>query len=112
MQKEAKKTSLFEWHTAHGANMADFAGYNMPLWYSGSLQEHMAVITESGLFDTSHMAVVMVTGRDAFDLLQRCFTRDLNACIGKEKGPIEEQSISFLELLLQFLPSLWFFLQQ
>ncbi len=39
------------------------------------------------MFDTSHMAVVMAKGADAFDLIQLCF-RDLNACIGKDKLPI------------------------
>ena len=90
MQKETKMTLLHAWHIAHGANMADFVGYNMPLWYSGSFQEHVAVITKSGIFDTSHMAVVMVSGQDAFDLLQRCFTRDLNLCVGKDNKPIRQ----------------------
>lgn len=58
--------------------MGRFAGYEMPLWYpSGTKSEHLAVITRAGLFDTSHMAVVMVSGGDAFDLLQYCFSRDL-----------------------------------
>jgi aminomethyltransferase len=80
MEKQIRKTLLHGRHLAQGANMADFGGYNMPLWYpSGAKNEHIAVLTHAGLFDTSHMAAVKVTGSNAHDLLQRCFTRDLNA---------------------------------
>ena len=80
MEKQTKKTLLYDWNMAQGANMADFGGYNMPLWYpSGAKNEHIAVLTHAGLFDTSHMAAVKITGSDAHNLLQRCFTRDLNA---------------------------------
>ncbi len=65
--------------------MSVFGGYDMPLWYASALNEHMAVLTHAGFFDTSHMASVMVTGADAFALLQHCFTNDLTMCIGKEK---------------------------
>jgi aminomethyltransferase len=68
--------------------MADFGGYEMPLWYSTARKEHLAVLTNAGIFDTSHMAVVMVAGPEAYDLLQLCFTNDLAACIGKSKKPL------------------------
>ncbi|MDM8517949.1 aminomethyl transferase family protein [Desulfobacterales bacterium HSG16] len=55
---------------------------------SGVKTEHMAVLTDAGLFDTSHMAMVKVVGPDSFDLLQRCFTKDLNACVGLKKNPL------------------------
>ncbi len=90
MQQESKKTLLHDWHVAHGANMAEFGGYRMPLWYpSGAKQEHLAVLTNAGIFDTSHMATVMVTGKDAFVLLQQSFSRDLNICPGKNKNPLK-----------------------
>jgi aminomethyltransferase len=58
--------------------MADFGGYDMPLWYdTGVKNEHLAVLTSAGIFDTSHMACVTVEGPDAFSLLNFCFTRDL-----------------------------------
>jgi aminomethyltransferase len=64
--------------------MAEFGGYEMPLWYpSGTKSEHLAVISQAGLFDTSHMAVITVEGSGAFDLLQHSFTRDLRCCQGK-----------------------------
>ena len=54
MEKESGKTLLHGWHVARGANMADFGGYEMPLWYSSAKNEHMAVLTHAGMFDTSH----------------------------------------------------------
>lgn len=73
-----KTTPLNSWHRENGANMADFGGFDMPLWYeSGVKNEHLAVVESAGIFDTSHMACVMVTGKDALPLLQLCHTRDL-----------------------------------
>ncbi len=89
MEARAKRTLLHGWHEAQGARMADFSGYEMPLWYpTGVKSEHRAVLTRAGAFDTSHMAVVMVAGKGGFDLLQRCFTRDLRACVGKSRTPL------------------------
>jgi aminomethyltransferase len=88
MGTQKKKTPLFDWHTEHGANMVEFGDYIMPVWYSSARDEHMAVVTHAGLFDTSHMAVVRLIGPGAFDLLQWCFTRDLCACVGKDNAPI------------------------
>jgi len=89
LRKEIKKTPLAAWHEAHGANIVEFGGWDMPLWYpSGARSEHLAVITNAGLFDTSHMAVVTIAGPDTFDLLQLCFTKDLTACAGKGKAPL------------------------
>ncbi len=89
MSAEKKKTPLFDWHKTNGGNMVEFGEYVMPLWYSGTKAEHLSVITNAGLFDTSHMAAVMVNGPDTFDLIQLCFTRDLNACVGKKNEPIK-----------------------
>jgi glycine cleavage system T protein (aminomethyltransferase) len=88
MENTSKKTLLHGWHVSHGANMADFGGYEMPLWYSSAKNEHMAVITNAGMFDTSHMAAVLISGPDAFDLLQLCFTNDLSGCVGKSKNAL------------------------
>ncbi len=86
--EEIKKTFLNQWHADNGGNLVGFGDYEMPLWYSSVKKEHLVVLTNAGMFDTSHMAVVMAKGVDAFDLIQLCFTRDLNACIGKDKLPI------------------------
>lgn len=70
--------------------MVDFGGWDMPLWYpSGAKREHLVVITNAGLFDTSHMGVVMVSGPGALDLLQFCFTKNLLACLGKKNAPLQ-----------------------
>jgi aminomethyltransferase len=88
MSTENKTTPLFDWHKQNGANMVAFGDYLMPLWYASAKDEHMAVVTRAGIFDTSHMAVVRVNGRGSFDLMQLCFTRNLNSCVGKENAPI------------------------
>ena len=83
-----KKTPLYDWHAEQKANIVEFGDYLMPVWYGSSKDEHLAVVTHAGLFDTSHMAVVRVFGKGAFDLLQWCFTRNLHACVGKDNAPI------------------------
>ena len=89
MDPQVKKTPLHSWHSENGANMADFGGYEMPLWYGGGTrEEHMTVLTAAGLFDTSHMAVILVDGGGSFALLQECFSKDLARCIGKDQGPL------------------------
>lgn len=88
MSTEMKQTPLCDWHKQHGANMVDFGDYLMPVWYASAKDEHMTVVTNAGLFDTSHMAVVRLQGAGAFDLIQWCFTRDLRSCVGKDNAPI------------------------
>jgi len=83
-----KKTALHAWHRAHGANMSTFGGYEMPLWYSSAKNEHLSVLTAAGLFDTSHMAALLLDGRGAHGLLQAAFTQDLDACIGAGRAPL------------------------
>ena len=86
---ELRTTALHAWHLKQGANMARFGLYDMPLWYpAGAKAEHLAVIVAAGIFDTSHMAVIGVQGEGARDLLQFCFTKDLDSCLGKDKGPL------------------------
>ncbi len=78
MSTRLKTTPLNEWHRKSNANMADFGGFDMPLWYdTGVKNEHLAVLRSAGLFDTSHMACINVMGDDAFDLINYCFTRDI-----------------------------------
>lgn len=84
----SRKTPLHRWHLAHNAKMADFGGYEMPLWYSSVKQEHLSVLIRAGLFDTSHMAVVLIGGAGARDLLQHGFTQNLDACVGRRKRPL------------------------
>ena len=88
MSGRHKTTPLHPWHARHGAKMAPFGGYDMPLWYSSAKDEHLTVLTQAGLFDTSHMAVVLVLGGQARTVLQDCFSRDLEACLGRQRGPL------------------------
>ncbi len=69
-----KKTPLNAWHREHGANMAEFSGYDMPLWFSSALEEHRAVRERAGLFDLGHMGTIMVSGRYAEAFLELVFS--------------------------------------
>jgi aminomethyltransferase len=63
-------------HLALGAKMAEFAGYNMPISYSGINDEHQAVRTNAGVFDVSHMGEFILKGDHALELIQRVTTND------------------------------------
>jgi len=71
-----KTTSLYENHKALNGRLVEFAGYQMPLQYSGPIDEHMAVRTACGLFDVSHMGEFTVTGPGALDLVQKITCND------------------------------------
>ena len=65
-----KRTALYNKHVALGAKMVPFAGYEMPVQYSGVTEEHFAVREKVGIFDVSHMGQFYVEGPSAKDLLQ------------------------------------------
>ena len=71
-----KKTSLYKSHLAIGAKMVHFAGFEMPMQYTGVVHEHLAVRHKSGLFDVSHMGEFLVSGPHAIDLIQYVFSND------------------------------------
>lgn len=71
-----KNTPFTEKHMALGAKMAEFAGYNMPISYSGINDEHAAVRTSAGVFDVSHMGEFILKGEHALDLIQRITSND------------------------------------
>jgi aminomethyltransferase len=71
-----KRTPLAERHEALGAKMVDFAGWYMPVQYSGIMDEHRAVRSAAGLFDLGHMGQVDVTGADALSFVQHVATND------------------------------------
>ncbi|KIC96366.1 glycine cleavage system aminomethyltransferase GcvT [Flavihumibacter solisilvae] len=71
-----KNTAFTKKHEALGAKMAPFAGYNMPISYSGINDEHAAVRTNAGVFDVSHMGEFILKGPMALDLIQRVTTND------------------------------------
>lgn len=79
-----KKTPFTDIHIALGAKMHEFAGYNMPIEYSGIIDEHMTVCNGVGVFDVSHMGEIWVKGPRALSFLQKVTTNDVaNLPIGK-----------------------------
>ncbi len=74
---ELKRTPLYETHKALGARMVEFGGWEMPVQYSGILEEHRVVRTAAGLFDIDHMGQIRVLGADALPFLQSIMTADL-----------------------------------
>lgn len=71
-----KSTPFTKKHIALGAKMAEFAGYNMPISYSGINDEHAAVRNSAGVFDVSHMGEFILKGENALDLIQRITSND------------------------------------
>ncbi len=71
-----KETPFIKKHLALRAKMAPFAGYNMPISYTGIKDEHAAVRNSAGVFDVSHMGEFIVKGVQALDLIQRTTTND------------------------------------
>ncbi|WP_368732342.1 glycine cleavage system aminomethyltransferase GcvT [Chitinophaga agrisoli] len=71
-----KNTPFTPKHVALGAKMVPFAGYNMPVSYTGINEEHQAVRSNAGVFDVSHMGEFILKGPDALDLIQRVTSND------------------------------------
>jgi aminomethyltransferase len=74
--EELKKTPFYQYHVDLGAKMVPFAGYWMPIQYSGITEEHLAVRKNVGLFDLTHMGEFEVTGPKALDFIQKMTTND------------------------------------
>jgi aminomethyltransferase len=100
-----RKTALNAIHRELGGELTDFGGWEMPLWYSaGSVREHLAVIEKSGIFDIGHMDLLRVKGKDTFNLIQLCLTRNISnlgvgACgysmILNERGHVVDDTIVY-----------------
>ena len=75
---EGRKTPLYDRHTAAGGKIVPFAGWLLPVQYSGVIAEHMAVRKQAGLFDVSHMAELVLKGPDALANAQMLLTNDLS----------------------------------
>jgi aminomethyltransferase len=76
-----KDTPFTQKHIALGAKMADFAGYNMPISYSGINDEHITVRTNAGVFDVSHMGEFIIKGEKALELIQSVTSNDASKLI-------------------------------
>ncbi len=97
-------TPFTEKHKALGAKMAEFAGYNMPISYTGINDEHAAVRSNAGVFDVSHMGEFILRGPLALDLIQRITTNDASkltagkaqySCLTNEDGGIVDDLIVY-----------------
>jgi aminomethyltransferase len=71
-----RTTPLAAWHRANKGHMVPFAGWEMPVEYSGLSEEHLAVRTRAGLFDVSHMGQVELAGKDALAAVQQMTSND------------------------------------
>lgn len=99
-----KNTPFSDKHIALGAKMAEFAGYNMPISYSGINDEHAAVRKNAGVFDVSHMGEFILKGENALDLIQRVTSNDASklksgqaqySCLPNEKGGIVDDLLVY-----------------
>ncbi len=77
MSQGLKKTALHAAHRRAGAKMVEFAGWEMPVYYSGIIDEHRAVRDRAGLFDVSHMGEIELRGAGALDFCQRISVNDV-----------------------------------
>src|SRR5437870_1177395 len=73
------RTPLYDWHVAHGARMVDFAGWDMPVQYTGIVEEHQSVRTTAGFFDISHMGRLLFQGPASTEMINRLFTNNVAA---------------------------------
>lgn len=81
-----KRTCLYDRHVQLNAKMSPFGGFDMPIEYSGIVEEHNAVRHAAGIFDVSHMGEVLITGPEAESYVNHIFTNDVRTL---ENGQIE-----------------------
>lgn len=99
-----KNTPFTEKHKALGAKMAEFAGYYMPISYTGINDEHATVRNNAGVFDVSHMGEFILKGENSLELIQRVTTNDAGklttgkaqySCLTNESGGIVDDIIVY-----------------
>ncbi|MCL2785867.1 MAG: glycine cleavage system aminomethyltransferase GcvT [Methanomassiliicoccaceae archaeon] len=78
---DLKRTPFFDKHVSSGAKMVPFAGWEMPIQYSGIMEEHNAVRTSAGLFDVSHMGDLVIRGPGARGFLKKALTNNLDLAV-------------------------------
>jgi glycine hydroxymethyltransferase len=83
-EQPIRKTPLNEAHRQSGAKMIPFAGWEMPVWYSSVLEEHLATRQAAGLFDVSHMGVYQAEGPDAASFLDSVCSNDVGGLVAGE----------------------------
>lgn len=99
-----KNTALTQKHISLGAKMAPFAGYNMPIQYTGIVDEHLTVRNGVGVFDVSHMGEFIIKGDKALDLIQKVTSNDASvlfdgkvqySCMPNDKGGIVDDLLVY-----------------
>lgn len=99
-----KHTPFLQKHIDQGAKLAEFAGFNMPISYSGINDEHATVRKNAGVFDVSHMGEFIIKGENALDLIQRITTNDISkltagkaqySCLPNETGGIVDDLLVY-----------------
>lgn len=99
-----KKTALYDTHDALGAKLIPFAGYDMPVRYTGDKREHMVVRNSVGLFDVSHMGEFIIRGPKALKLIQRVTSNNAKrlfdgraqySCLPNHEGGIVDDCIVY-----------------
>src|SRR5262245_13224329 len=99
-----KNTALYNKHVSLGAKMIPFAGYNMPVSYSGLNDEHLAVRNGVGVFDVSHMGEFKIKGKGALELIQKVTSNDASkltdwkvqySCLPNDKGGIVDDLLVY-----------------
>jgi aminomethyltransferase len=107
-----KTTPFTDVHIALGAKMHEFAGFNMPVEYTGIINEHLAVVTGAGVFDVSHMGEFWVKGPQSLLFLQSVTSNDVAAlavgqaqysCMPNEEGGIVDDLLVYRYRNEQFL---------
>lgn len=103
-ETHVRRTSIYDEHVARGGRMVPFAGWMMPVQYTGIVDEHQAVRTAAGLFDASHMGELELRGRDAVGVVDALITNDarkigdgqaLYTCACNEGGTILDDLIIY-----------------
>src|SRR6476659_2701257 len=99
-----KTTPFTQKHIDLGAKMGEFAGFNMPISYSGINDEHVAVRKNAGVFDVSHMGEFILKGDQSLDLIQRLTSNDASklfagkaqySCLTNKNGGIIDDLIVY-----------------
>ena len=101
---DGRKTPLYDRHVAAGGKIVPFAGWLLPVQYSGVIAEHKAVRSACGLFDVSHMGELLLRGADALENVNRLMTNDFS---GMAEGTYDMANASHTRgaLLLWFTES-------
>jgi len=99
-----KRVHIFDWHKENAKKVEEFAGWEMPIWYSSIKEEHLAVRNGVGIFDVSHMGEFIFRGKDALEFLQYVTTNDISkppaisgtyTLVLNERGAVKDETLVF-----------------